>query len=105
MLPSLRGFAAAVYFLVASLGALAPLFVGALIGWFDYTAPYHDEDDPDVRSPALRVSNLRLLIYLWIPSNAARRARPYVSAADRRMWSVLGVGFGVRSRLVPHPWS
>jgi hypothetical protein len=43
--PSLRGLATAVYFCVTSLGALAPLLVGALNGWFDRRAPYNDPDD------------------------------------------------------------
>lgn len=46
--PSLRGLASAVYFLIISLGALAPLFVGALNGWFDMKAPYQDEEEPQV---------------------------------------------------------
>jgi len=50
--PSLRGLASAVYFLIISLGALAPLFVGALNGWFDMKAPYQDEEEPqDVLDP------------------------------------------------------
>lgn len=49
--PSLRGLATAVYFCVTSLGALAPLLVGALNGWFDRRAPYHDPDDPQGPDP------------------------------------------------------
>ncbi len=45
--PSLRGLATAIYFIVNSLGALAPLLVGALNEIFDQKAPYSDDDDGD----------------------------------------------------------
>ncbi|KAL6047446.1 putative arabinose efflux permease, MFS family [Balamuthia mandrillaris] len=41
--PSIRGLGTAIYFIVASLGALAPLIVGALNNFFNDGAPYSDQ--------------------------------------------------------------